>query len=627
MQRLCLLMLMSSLLVPAAFADTPQEFLEQETVFPVTFQDVDNLFFLSAGEVYIPDALELFDGLPCFGFTPDVKMSNDGTNNVLVSSWCEGGGWTTPGRSGVSRWTLGGELVAFASVQDAGQDPMGHGLGWAVGSFPGGNVVAAGPGIVQDLDFLEWPVNAIRFFDADLIPLTPLVSAAEPENLAGNDERDCHFTGCPTGEAFYRSRITTLESGDKCVYAWMFASAEAQKFVGLTDPNPDLDDNDNDGIADLPPGGKLYFRIFNSDGTPAGPTKLAVMPEEGNDAANWAKVQAHVDVAPRTGGGFFLVGQGLPNIGEDSQPIYRFDADGNLEDAISVVEPSLFPFQGGFPPAELAQGGGIVSLASAINLPEYGAQQWALSMFRENEGGDGGGAGQAVTHVRRTFNIFRQHALSPIRESEIAADGRGNIAALTRGQYFDSTPERNPVGPDDQDDMQTVVLIDNQGQYLDGGPAWVPYDEPGYPGSQRDPILDINDFGMAFAYLSNAPREVDGQNVNTFGGVNVVTMFNNPFHAGPMNRGDCNDDGGIDVSDGVAVLNFSFLGADTPGCLAACDFNDNGALDITNAVYFFNALFQGGPPIAAPTGECGLASSAASRLLTGCLNFSMGCGP
>jgi hypothetical protein len=73
-------------------------------------------------------------------------------------------------------------------------------------------------------------------------------------------------------------------------------------------------------------------------------------------------------------------------------------------------------------------------------------------------------------------------------------------------------------------------------------------------------------------------------------------------------RGDCNSDGVTDLSDGVALLNRAFLGADPHPCDDACDFNANGALDVSTAVYFFNALFQGGPAIPAPK-DCGSANS------------------
>jgi hypothetical protein len=84
-------------------------------------------------------------------------------------------------------------------------------------------------------------------------------------------------------------------------------------------------------------------------------------------------------------------------------------------------------------------------------------------------------------------------------------------------------------------------------------------------------------------------------------GYTLLAESQNPFR--PFKRGDCNGDGQSDLSDGVTVLNVSFLGAATPGCVAACDFNSDGALDITNAVYLFQALFQGGPSVGGPN-EC-----------------------
>jgi sorbitol-specific phosphotransferase system component IIA len=82
---------------------------------------------------------------------------------------------------------------------------------------------------------------------------------------------------------------------------------------------------------------------------------------------------------------------------------------------------------------------------------------------------------------------------------------------------------------------------------------------------------------------------------------------------GPIfQRGDCNSDGAVDLSDGVAMLNRAFLAADPPGCEDACDFNADGALDVTTAVFFFNALFLAGPLLPAPR-DCGSAN-----LLLGC---------
>jgi hypothetical protein len=84
-------------------------------------------------------------------------------------------------------------------------------------------------------------------------------------------------------------------------------------------------------------------------------------------------------------------------------------------------------------------------------------------------------------------------------------------------------------------------------------------------------------------------------------------------------RGDCNSDGGTDLSDGVAMLNQAFLGGEAGVCADACDFNASGSLDITTAVFFFNALFLGGAPIRAPL-DCDF-----GQPLLGCADVTEGC--
>jgi hypothetical protein len=71
-------------------------------------------------------------------------------------------------------------------------------------------------------------------------------------------------------------------------------------------------------------------------------------------------------------------------------------------------------------------------------------------------------------------------------------------------------------------------------------------------------------------------------------------------------RGDANNDGNTDLSDGVATLGFLFLGRTAPVCGDAADANDSGNLDLADAIYTFNFLFLGGAPIPAPFGTCGL---------------------
>ncbi len=70
------------------------------------------------------------------------------------------------------------------------------------------------------------------------------------------------------------------------------------------------------------------------------------------------------------------------------------------------------------------------------------------------------------------------------------------------------------------------------------------------------------------------------------------------FHTGYL-RGDVNGDAQLDVSDGVSILNYLFLGGIAPVPLEVADVNDSREIDVTDSVYLLNYLFLGGPaPVA-----------------------------
>ena len=71
-------------------------------------------------------------------------------------------------------------------------------------------------------------------------------------------------------------------------------------------------------------------------------------------------------------------------------------------------------------------------------------------------------------------------------------------------------------------------------------------------------------------------------------------------------RGDCNDDGDVDLSDAVCTLNWLFLGGPAPGCLAATNTNGDAAVDLSDPVSLLNHLFLGGPAPEQPFPDCGL---------------------
>ncbi|MEM7233628.1 MAG: FG-GAP-like repeat-containing protein [Planctomycetota bacterium] len=72
--------------------------------------------------------------------------------------------------------------------------------------------------------------------------------------------------------------------------------------------------------------------------------------------------------------------------------------------------------------------------------------------------------------------------------------------------------------------------------------------------------------------------------------------------SGAFLRGDVNGDGGIDISDSVAVLSYLFLGGEEPPCLDAADTDDSGSLDLTDGHAINVYLFLGGtqPPSPGP---------------------------
>lgn len=118
-------------------------------------------------------------------------------------------------------------------------------------------------------------------------------------------------------------------------------------------------------------------------------------------------------------------------------------------------------------------------------------------------------------------------------------------------------------------------------------------------------ILEIP-AGASYLTLATGSNGADGSDHGTFaeamilpkGGVQPGVRFR---------RGDANADGGLNITDGIFVLNYLFLGGTAPPCLEAADANDDGGLNITDGIFTLNYLFLGGsaPPAPGPD-ACGL---------------------
>jgi hypothetical protein len=65
-------------------------------------------------------------------------------------------------------------------------------------------------------------------------------------------------------------------------------------------------------------------------------------------------------------------------------------------------------------------------------------------------------------------------------------------------------------------------------------------------------------------------------------------------------RGDCDQAGGLNLTDSLALFLHLFLGGAVPPCFDACDSNDSGDLNLTDGILTLSYLFLGGPSLAMP---------------------------
>ena len=70
-------------------------------------------------------------------------------------------------------------------------------------------------------------------------------------------------------------------------------------------------------------------------------------------------------------------------------------------------------------------------------------------------------------------------------------------------------------------------------------------------------------------------------------------------------RGDVNDDGVVTISDAHRINTYFFLGSPEPDCVDSIDINDDGELNITDSIELLNSMFYVGDPVAAPNPEAG----------------------
>ena len=61
-------------------------------------------------------------------------------------------------------------------------------------------------------------------------------------------------------------------------------------------------------------------------------------------------------------------------------------------------------------------------------------------------------------------------------------------------------------------------------------------------------------------------------------------------------RGDADDSGGVNLTDGIFILSWLFRAEGSPACQDSADADDDGSINLTDAVFLLVFLFQAGPP-------------------------------
>ncbi len=125
------------------------------------------------------------------------------------------------------------------------------------------------------------------------------------------------------------------------------------------------------------------------------------------------------------------------------------------------------------------------------------------------------------------------------------------------------------------------------------------------------PITDLV-YGVSARWLAFGVGEAEqGTDLNSDGDTDDYVLhvadLSAYFPSPDFRRGDCNDDGAVDISDAVFGLGSLFLGQGVPICDDACDSNDDGTVDISDAIKTLVVLFLGNGIVPLPgMTECGV---------------------
>ncbi len=144
------------------------------------------------------------------------------------------------------------------------------------------------------------------------------------------------------------------------------------------------------------------------------------------------------------------------------------------------------------------------------------------------------------------------------------------------------------------------------------GGVFIQYPSGSAPAVEAEYTFDSSHYDTITISVDNTLGSPPVSNVVVVGGASFAAEEGSPGTItpggdsfGPFIRGDCNDDGVVNIADSVWTLNELFQSGPASVCPAACDSNDDGMVDATDATYTLNYRFLDGPPPPAPFPDCG----------------------
>ncbi len=134
---------------------------------------------------------------------------------------------------------------------------------------------------------------------------------------------------------------------------------------------------------------------------------------------------------------------------------------------------------------------------------------------------------------------------------------------------------------DDQTGMNGNLMAD---------PLFVSAESSDYQLLPESPAIDAGTAeGAPADDIDGMPRPIDG---NIDGEAQVdIGAYEAPLPLPIFRRGDCSEDGVVDISDAMFTVEYLFFGVGDVQCEDACDANDDQEIDISDAIFSMRVTF------------------------------------